>query len=202
MPGTSAATPLYFATPAAFRSWLERHHEQSRELWVGFHKRGTGRPSLTWPESVDEALCFGWIDGVRKRVDADSYTIRFTPRRPESIWSEVNTRRMAELIAAKRVRPAGLTAFEHRTEARTAIYAYEQRKTAELPPELEARFRSKKRAWAFYQAQAPWYRRTTAWWVISAKREETRLKRLTMLIDCSAQGEPIAGLDRTRASGG
>jgi uncharacterized protein YdeI (YjbR/CyaY-like superfamily) len=163
---------------------------------VGFHKKGTGKPSITWPESVDEVLCVGWIDGVRKSIDADSYMIRFTPRKETSIWSEVNMKRMGELIREGRVLPAGLQAFERRIEAKSGIYAYEQRGTAVLGEELEQRFRAHPAAWEFYQVQPPWYRRTTAWWVISAKREETRLKRLAELVEASAQARPIRGLER------
>ena len=179
----------YFDSPTAFRRWLERHHEVESELWVGFHKRGTGKPSLTWPESVDEALCFGWIDGVRQRVDDERYRIRFTPRRATSIWSAVNIRRMGELIAAKRVASAGLAAFERRRDDKSAIYAYEQRQSARLSAEDAKRFRANRKAWAFFEAQAPWYRRLVTYRVTSAKREETRKKRLDELIEKCARGE-------------
>jgi uncharacterized protein YdeI (YjbR/CyaY-like superfamily) len=197
----TASRPRFFATPAEFRRWLAEHHETARELWVGFHKKGSGKPSITWPESVDEALCVGWIDGVRKSIDSDSYMIRFTPRKPTSIWSEVNIKRMGELIREGRVLPAGLRAFEKRTEAKSGIYAYEQRKTATLDEASEQRFRAHPAAWEYYLAQPPWYRRTTAWWVISAKREETRQKRLGELIEASANAQPIRGLDRSGKSG-
>src|SRR5919107_488213 len=127
--------PLFFAKPALFREWLEANHERARELLVGFHKRGSARESMTWPESVEEALCFGWIDGVRRRIDDHSYTIRFTPRKPSSIWSAVNTKKMRELIAAKRVHPAGLRAFERRSEAKSSVYSYENRSSAVLDAE-------------------------------------------------------------------
>lgn len=190
-------TPTFFATPADFRRWLKQHHARASELWVGFHKRGTGRPSITWPESVDEALCFGWIDGIRKSLSPDSYVIRFTPRKPGSIWSAVNTRRAQELIRDARMQPAGLKAFAARDPKRSGIYSFEQRKTAELGSEREALFRKNKAAWAFFQSQPPGYRRISTWWVISAKREETRAKRLATLIEDSAAGRRIAPLRRT-----
>src|SRR5919204_6825845 len=150
--------PTFFATPADFRAWLERHHDSVSELLVGFHKKGSGRPSITWPEAVDQALCFGWIDGVRRRIDEDSYTIRFTPRKPSSTWSAVHVKRMEELIEEGLVAPAGLAAFERRSDDRTAIYAYEQRKTAQLPDEYEARLRANAAAAEFFDSQPPWYR--------------------------------------------
>lgn len=180
--------PTFFPTPAAFRAWLAQHHERSTELLVGFHKVGTGTPSITWPESVDEALCFGWIDGVRKRIDDERYTIRFTPRKPRSTWSAVNVARVAELTREGRMQPAGLAAFARRAEERTAIYAHERTKDAELGPADERAFRANAAAWAFFQAQAPSYRRTVIHWVVSAKRDETRRRRLAKLIETSAQG--------------
>jgi uncharacterized protein YdeI (YjbR/CyaY-like superfamily) len=188
--------PVFFASPEEWRAWLAAHHETEAELWVGFHKRATGRPSLTWPQSVDEALCYGWIDGIRKSLDGDRYVIRFTPRKATSNWSAVNVKRMAELEAEGRVAPAGRRAFAERKEAKTGIYAYEQRENAALDAGSEARFREHEAAWAYYQAQPAWYRRTTAHWVISAKREETRRKRLDTLIADSAAGRPIKQLDR------
>jgi uncharacterized protein YdeI (YjbR/CyaY-like superfamily) len=186
--------PRFFAKPAAFRAWLEKHHDTHSELLVGFHKRGSGKPSITWPESVDAALSFGWIDGVRKRLDDDSYTIRFTPRKPRSIWSAVNIKRVQALTADALMHPAGIAAFEARIEAKSGIYAYEQRSDAKLSDEYERRFRLNKKAWAFFSAQAPWYRRNATWWVISAKREDTREKRLATLIEDSAAGRTIARL--------
>jgi uncharacterized protein YdeI (YjbR/CyaY-like superfamily) len=183
--------PRFFATPEQFRRWLEANHEGAAELLVGFRKRGTGMPSISWPESVDEALCFGWIDGVRRRIDEESYSIRFTPRKRDSTWSAVNIRKMGELIAAGRVRPAGLAAFEKRSEKKSGIYAYEQRHQMELDQELEKIFRSNQDAWTYFQGEAPWYRRTVTHWVMSAKREPTRHKRLRELIDASAAGRRI-----------
>jgi uncharacterized protein YdeI (YjbR/CyaY-like superfamily) len=188
--------PVFFADPEEFRRWLEEHHATVTVLWVGFHRRATGRPSLTWTESVDEALSFGWIDGVRKQLDATRYAIRFTPRRADSTWSAVNTQRMAELIAAGRVAPAGLAAFERRRAVARGLSSREERERAAFPPELERRFRAVPGAWRWFQAQPPWYRRATTHWVASARRAETRRKRLETLLACSAAGEPIPALAR------
>jgi len=183
--------PVFFATPGEFRTWLARHHESERELWVGFYKKGTGRPSITWPEAVDEALCFGWIDGIRKSIDAESYTNRFTPRKPTSNWSEVNTRRMQELIAAGRVKPAGLRAFEARTSEKSGVYSFEQRQNPAFAPGALQSFKAHADAWRFFQAQPPGYRRLVTWWVVSAKQEATRARRLKILIDHSADRQRI-----------
>ena len=180
--------PAFFATPADFCAWLEKHHKTEQELLVGFYKKGSGRPSITWPESVDEALCFGWIDGVRKSLGDDSYTIRFTPRKPGSTWSAVNVGRVQELTRLGRMRPAGLEAFEKRSEAKTGTYAYEQKEDAKLEKAEEKQLRADKAAWEFFQSQPAWYRRTAIWRVVSAKKEETRKKRLAKLIEESAQG--------------
>jgi uncharacterized protein YdeI (YjbR/CyaY-like superfamily) len=188
--------PVFFAAPSEFRSWLEENHERASELLVGFHKRSTGKPSMTWPESVDEALCFGWIDGLRRSLGPDGYTIRFTPRKPRSTWSAVNIARARELIAEGRMRPAGLRAFEARRDERSAIYAYEQRQDAKLAPEDERELRADDRAWEFFRAQPPSYRKTAIWWVVSAKRDETRRKRLRTLIEDSANGVRIRHLRR------
>ena len=182
--------PTYFKTPADFRRWLAAHHAAEKELLVGFHKKGSGRPSMTWPESVDQALCFGWIDGVRKRVDDTRYTIRFSPRKPRSNWSAINVKRAQELIARKRMKPAGRKAFDARTEDRTAIYSYENRPT-ELDEAYAKTFRRDKAAWAFFQAQPPSYRKLASWWIASAKQEETRQKRLAKLMADSAAGKRI-----------
>jgi uncharacterized protein YdeI (YjbR/CyaY-like superfamily) len=190
--------PTFFEIPAELRAWLERYHDSETELWVGFRRKGSGRPSITWPESVDEALCFGWIDGVRKSVDETSYKIRFTPRKPTSTWSSVNIARVAELEAEGRMRPAGRAAFERRSDAKSGIYAYEQRKAARLEPEYERRFRSQAKAWEFFQSQPGGYRQTATWWVVSAKREATREKRLATLIDDSANGRRLKHLTYTR----
>ncbi|MCZ8522122.1 MULTISPECIES: YdeI/OmpD-associated family protein [Paenibacillus] len=186
--------PTFFATPAEFRTWLQDHHESSSELYVGYYKKGTGQPSMTWPESVDEALCFGWIDGVRKRIDDLSYMIRFTPRKPRSIWSSVNIARVAELTALGRMQPAGLRAFGNRSEAKSSVYSYEQKGEAALAPEDEAAFRARPDAWAFFTALPAGYRKTAIWWILSAKKEETRRKRLAELIEDSAAGRKIGKL--------
>ena len=183
--------PRFFETPAEWRAWLAEHHATAADLWVGFHKRGTGRPSLTWPESVDQALCFGWIDGVRRRIDDARYAIRFTPRRKGSTWSNINLKRVEELT-----HQSGLNAHAGRSAAKSGIYAYEQRKSAQLPVEMEARFKRDRRAWAFFQAQPAWYRRTAVWWVVSAKKEDTRERRLGTLIADSAAGRTIRHLTR------
>jgi uncharacterized protein YdeI (YjbR/CyaY-like superfamily) len=188
--------PIYFASPEEFRAWLEQHHETQKELLVGYHKKGTGKPSMTWPESVDEALCFGWIDGVRRSVDDERYCIRFTPRKARSTWSAVNIKRMAELTELGRVRPAGLKAFAARAPENSGIYAYENRDAAALDADAEAQFRANPAAWEFFQAQAPSYRRSAIWWVISAKQEATRQKRLATLIDDSANGRRLAQFTR------
>jgi uncharacterized protein YdeI (YjbR/CyaY-like superfamily) len=187
---------LFFSTPADFRRWLDEHHTSETELFVGFYKRESGRPSITWPESVDCALSYGWIDGVRNSIDEISYQIRFTPRKPSSTWSAINVKRVAELAKLGLMRPAGVKAFETRKGDKTGIYAYEQRKSAELPPTFEKQFRANKKAWAFFQAQPPWYQRTATYRVISAKQEETRRRRLDQLIEASAAGRPIKELSR------
>ena len=167
-------------------------------MWVGFHKRGSGKPSITWPESVDCALCFGWIDGVRKSLGDDSYMIRFTPRKSASTWSAINIRRVEALTKDGLMHPAGLTAFTRRSDKKSAIYAYEQRHAAQLDADFEKQFRANKRAWEFFQSQPPWYRRTAAYWVISAKREETKQKRLATLIGDCAHRRKLKQLDRER----
>ncbi len=162
--------PKFFKTPEAFRKWLTAYHANAKELWVGFYKKGSGRASITWPESVDEALCFGWIDGIRKSIDEDSYKIRFTPRRSGSVWSAVNIRNVEKL----------------NKENRSGIYSYEQRSADLVEPYL-GKLKRNKPAWKFFEAQPPSYRKLMNWWVVSAKKEETRLKRLDQLIDASAQ---------------
>ena len=182
--------PRFFETPAKFRAWLEKHHRTADELLVGFYKKGSGRPSMTVPESVEEALCFGWIDGVCRTIDAESYSIRFTPRRKGSVWSALNTRRATELLRAGRMRAAGRAAFEARNPETTASQTV-ARATARLDTALERRFKSNRRAWTFFQTQPPGYRKMAAWWVMSAKREETRLRRLAALVEVSAEGRRL-----------
>lgn len=191
--------PTFFKSQSDFRKWLEEHHATSKELLVGFYKKSSGRRSITRPESVDEALCFGWIDGIRKSIDAVSYTIRFTPRKPSSTWSVINIRRAQELIDQGLMRPAGLKPFQAKKENKSGIYSYEQR-SEKLPEPYERRFKRNKTAWAFFEAQPPWYRKTAGWWVVSANKEETRLKRLMKLIEDSANGRTIAPLTRKRTA--
>jgi uncharacterized protein YdeI (YjbR/CyaY-like superfamily) len=182
--------PKFFKSPSAFRKWLDAHHASSKELWVGFYKKNSGKPSIIWPGSVDEALCFGWIDGIRKRIDEESYMIRFTPRKPSSVWSAVNIANATKLIKQKRMQPAGLKAFAARKENRSGIYSYEQR-SAELVEPYLGKLKRNQAARKFFQSQPAGYRKQMNWWVVSAKREETRLKRLDQLIGDSAQGRTI-----------
>jgi uncharacterized protein YdeI (YjbR/CyaY-like superfamily) len=169
---------------------LKRHHGTATELWVGFYKRDSGKPSITWPESVDEALCFGWIDGIRKRVDEISYKIRFSPRRRGSIWSAININRAQELTKQKRMRQEGLKAFAARIEHKAGIYSYEQRK-AELPEPYAKLLKKNKTAWSFFQGQSPSYRKMINWYIVSAKKEETRMQRMAKLIAASAKGKRL-----------
>ena len=184
--------PTFFANPAELQAWFGAHADEGGELYVGYWKKGTGRPSITWPESVDEALCVGWIDGVRRGIDDDSYMIRFTPRKAGSIWSTVNIARVAELTKVGRMQPAGLAAFERRRADRSGIYSHEQPEAATLSAEQEAVFRAAPGAWEFFDTQAPSYRRQAVWWVVSAKRAETRERRLSQLVADSAAGLRLA----------
>jgi uncharacterized protein YdeI (YjbR/CyaY-like superfamily) len=186
--------PTFFSTPAELRAWFEAHADTERELLVGFRRKGSGLPSITWPEAVDEALCVGWIDGVRRSLDDTSYTIRFTPRQARSTWSAVNLRRVPQLIAEGRMRPAGLAAYERRSDDRSAIYAYEQRHSSELAPEEQAALHANEAAAAFWQQQPPGYRKTAAYWIVSAKKPETRARRLAQLIGESAAGRRVGAL--------
>ena len=185
----------FFKTPSDFRKWLTAHHALETELWVGFYKKDSGKASITWPQSVDEALCFGWIDGIRKNIDEVSYKIRFTPRKQRSTWSVVNIKRAQELIDQGLMRPAGLKAFQARKEYRSGIYSYEQRSETLADPYATI-FKRNKKAWDFFQAQSPWYRKTLGWWIVSAKKEETRAKRVATLIDDSANGRTIKQFTR------
>jgi len=175
-----------FATADEFAAWLEKHGAVKTELIVGYYKRGSKRPSMTWAESVDAALCFGWIDGVRKRIDEHSYQIRFTPRKPTSIWSRINIERARVLQREGKMREAGLQALSHRRENKSRIYSYEQQKTAALERGDELRFRKAKAAWKFFEAQPRGYRQLVIWRIISAKRPETRERRLQELIEASS----------------
>lgn len=189
--------PRYFATPEQLRAWFRDHHRSAEELWVGYHKKGSGEASVTWPESVDEALCYGWIDGIRKSVDDSRYTIRFTPRRPGSNWSKVNVERVEELTAKRRMRAAGTAAYERRHEGANVGYSSEDQYNSKLTPDQSRRLRANDEAWAFFQQQAPWYQRGAVHWVTSAKRESTRERRLDTLIECSAAGTTVPPLTRT-----
>jgi len=183
----------HFKTPAAFRAWLRMHHSSETALVLRIAKAHAAASGITYAEALDEALCFGWIDGVRRRLDADGFAIRFTPRKPRSIWSRVNVGHAERLIRTKRMTKAGLAAFEARTADRTGVYAFEGRVT-ELPLAFRRQFEARKEAWRHFQREAPWYRRTSTHWVTSAKREETRQKRLAVLIECSAKGTRIPQL--------
>lgn len=188
--------PTFFASASELRGWLIENHATALELWVGFYKRGSGRPSITWQELVDEELCFGWIDGVRNGIDEVSYANRITPRKPISTWSAINIARAKELIRLGRMHPAGLEAFERRSDERSAIYSYEQSRAARLDPKAERLFRANRKAWAFFQRQAPSYQRAATWWVISARRDETRQSRLATLIRDSQNGRTVGPLSR------
>ena len=185
--------PAFFESPAAFREWLEKNHDKASELLVGFYKRDSGRPSITWPESVDQALCFGWIDGVRRRIDDVSYSIRFTPRKRGSNWSAINIGRATELTKLGLIRTAGSQAFEQRRDDRSRIYAYENAPRT-LSRADEKRFRSNKKAWKFFNDQPPSYSRVAIYWVMSAKKEETRARRLATLIDDSAHSRRLGAV--------
>jgi uncharacterized protein YdeI (YjbR/CyaY-like superfamily) len=198
---------IYFGSPEEFRAWLEENHESQTEVFVGYWKKATGKPSLTWSQAVDEALCFGWIDGVLRRVDDERHVQRFTPRKPVSNWSAVNIAKVEQLRAEGRMRPAGEAAFARRREAREAVtsaqreaesgvYSYEQRHKAALEAEQEERFRANAAAWEFFCGSPPSYRKMALWWVVSAKRPETRERRLATLIEDSAAGRRLAQMSQ------
>jgi uncharacterized protein YdeI (YjbR/CyaY-like superfamily) len=186
---------IFFESPAQLRAWFEANHESAAELWVGQHRKRTGRPSVTWPEVVDQCLCFGWIDSVRYSLDKESFAQRLTPRRKRSVLSAVNIKRFAELESAHLVHPKGSAAFAAREDARTAIYTYENR-DRDYSEDMERAFQKHPEAWKFFESQAPWYRKAAAYWVMSAKREETRAKRLEALISHSKDAERIPPLRR------
>lgn len=179
--------PTFFKSQAEFRAWLEKNHDQVSELWVGLQRMGSSEKGLNYKQAVDEALCFGWIDGVRKSIDESRWTIRFTPRKPRSIWSAVNIKRAGELKALGLMRPAGLKQFEGRDEKRAKLYSFENA-PMEFDAALETQFKANKKAWEFFQSQAPYYQRVARFWVMSAKKEETRLRRLSILIEHSEKG--------------
>ncbi|MGH9308875.1 MAG: YdeI/OmpD-associated family protein [Vicinamibacterales bacterium] len=184
------ADPVFFKSAAAFRRWLQKNHDRALEVVVGFYRKDSGKKGISYPEALDEALCFGWIDGVRRRHDEESYVNRFSPRKKRSLWSAVNVRRAGELIAAGRMAAPGLKAFEARDAERSRQYSYE-RETCELPPAYVRELRKARRAWAFFKAQSPYYRRMASWFVMSAKTEETRQRRLARVIADSAKGQRI-----------
>ncbi|HXE79876.1 MAG TPA: YdeI/OmpD-associated family protein [Vicinamibacterales bacterium] len=197
----SDVKPRFFTTPEKLRAWFERNHRTATELWVGFYRTNSGRKSVTWSEAVDQALCFGWIDGIRKSIDEISYTNRFTPRKPHSNWSAVNIARMKALIAKGLVAPAGLEAFKRRSAARSGVYSYEQRHSLALDPAREARLRANAAAWTYFQSEAPYYRRLAVYWVMSAKKDETRDKRLERLIADSEAGRRIGTMGASKRGG-
>jgi uncharacterized protein YdeI (YjbR/CyaY-like superfamily) len=185
---------IFFPTPAEFRAWLEEHHDTEAEVWVGYYKKATGKPTMTWPEAVEEALCFGWIDGKVQRIDERRHRQRFTPRRPRSNWSAVNVAKVAELREQGRMTPAGEAAFSARRDDRTAVYSYERRHEAAFDADQEATFRSNEAAWAWFGEQSTSYRQLATFWVVSAKRPETRERRLATLVEGSAAGQRIPAL--------
>jgi uncharacterized protein YdeI (YjbR/CyaY-like superfamily) len=191
MPTSDPPDPVILPTGADFRRWLEANHDTASELWIGYYKKGSGRTSMTYAEAVDEALCFGWIDGQVRSISDEVYAHRYTPRKAGSIWSAKNVRRVGELTAEGRMHPAGIRAFESRSEAKTGIYAYENR-PRELPVPYAEALRRNEQASAYFEAQPPSYRRTVTWWILSAKREETRQRRLERLIEDSAAGRWIS----------
>jgi uncharacterized protein YdeI (YjbR/CyaY-like superfamily) len=202
MPIQRPDNAIFFTSPAELREWFEANHETATELWQGSYKKATGRPTVTWSEAVDEALCFGWIDSVRYSLDAERSAQRFTPRRKGSNWSAVNVAKIAALRAAGRMRPAGEAAFALRREDRTAIYSFEQPGDPALAPDEEARFRANEPAWAWFSAKAPSFRKQALHWVISAKKAETRERRLGTLIGSSAEGRPIPHMVWPRTGAG
>jgi uncharacterized protein YdeI (YjbR/CyaY-like superfamily) len=192
----------FFESTDQLRDWFDGHHRTADELWLGYHKKATGRPTITWSDAVDEALCVGWIDSVRYSLDDERSAQRFTPRRKGSVWSAINVRKVGELTAQGRMRPAGLAAYEARDPGKTAIYAYE-REVAALTEDETARLRADRAAWADWERRSPSYRRTIIYWVTSAKKPETRARRLDALIEASAAGEPVGPMraaNRSRAA--
>jgi uncharacterized protein YdeI (YjbR/CyaY-like superfamily) len=197
---TGLSEPIFFASPQAFYDWLEEHHESETEVYVGFHKQHTGKRAMSWSQAVDQALCFGWIDTRANGIDEDRYMQRFTPRKPGSNWSKINVEKVAKLKEAGLMRPAGLAAFERRLDEKTGVYSFELGEEAALPPEYEERLLANTAAAEYFDSRPPWYRRTATHWVISAKREETRERRLAQLIEDSANGLDVKPLRRPGAA--
>ncbi|HJU93152.1 MAG TPA: YdeI/OmpD-associated family protein [Pyrinomonadaceae bacterium] len=182
--------PKFFSTPAEFRQWLERNHDTATELLIGFHKKSSGKKSITYPEALDEALCFGWIDGVRKKLNETSYMQRFTPRKPNSIWSNINVNHVERLKKDGRMHASGLAAYERRDPKRTGIYSFEN-ESVKLAPAYEKKFRQNKKAWKFFEEQPPYYKKLMIFRIMAGKKEETRIRKLDQLIECSANGHRI-----------
>jgi uncharacterized protein YdeI (YjbR/CyaY-like superfamily) len=199
-PAQPRPEPIFFASPEEFYAWLEEHHASATEVYVGYWKKHTGKPSLTWSQAVDQALCFGWIDTRLNRIDEDSHMQRFTPRKPGSNWSKINVEKVARLSEAGLMRPAGIAAYEQRRADKTGVYSFERDQDAALPPEMEERFKAHAAAWEFFESQAPWYRRTAIHLVVSAKRPETRERRLAQLIEDSAAGRRLKQLSNQSVS--
>jgi uncharacterized protein YdeI (YjbR/CyaY-like superfamily) len=189
--------PKFFKKQADFRAWLAKHHASKDELWVGYFKKATGKPSISWPQSVDEGLSFGWIDGIRKRIDDETYMIRFTPRRPNSHWSAVNIKRVSELLIEEKMQPPGIAAFQRRKEKKSMNASYEQ-KTIKLDPVYLSKLKENKLAWTYFQSMTPSYRKQCTWWIMSAKQEATRLRRLNITINSSEAGEFVPPLKWTK----
>jgi len=185
--------PVFFSNQSDFRKWLEKNHSKATELFVGFYKVDSGKPSMTWSQSVDQAICFGWIDGVRKSIDTESYFIRFTPRKPTSIWSAINIKKVEELSKQGLMQPAGLASFKLKKEHKSKIYAYEK-EAVKLSAGFEKKFKANKRAWEFFQSLPPSYHKSALDWVMSAKQETTSIKRLDELITDSEAGRKIKRL--------
>jgi uncharacterized protein YdeI (YjbR/CyaY-like superfamily) len=178
--------PRFFKTSQAFRNWLEKNHDKAKEIYVGFYKKGSDKSCITWSEAVDGALCFGWIDGIRKSIDEISYTNRFTPRKPNSNWSAINIKKIEELTEKGLMHSAGIAAFQKRKEERSAIYSYES-KTAELPEQFQKKFKKDKKAWTYFHSRSNYYKKRITHWIMSAKTEETKMRRLEKLINISGQ---------------
>jgi uncharacterized protein YdeI (YjbR/CyaY-like superfamily) len=198
MPELREEAALFFDSPEAFYAWLAEHHETETEVFVGYFKKATGKQTMTWSQAVDQALCFGWIDSVMRSLDDERHMQRFTPRKPGSNWSKVNVEKVARLEAEGKMTDAGRKAFEGRIEEKTGVYSFEKKDAAKLPPEFEKRLEG--RARKFFEEQAPWYRRTVTHWIVSAKKEETRVRRLEALIEDSAQGRRLKQFDRRAAT--
>jgi uncharacterized protein YdeI (YjbR/CyaY-like superfamily) len=192
----SEPTPIFFTSPEEFYAWLEEHHASESEVYVGFYKQHTGKRAMSWSQAVDQALCFGWIDTRANAIDEDRYMQRFTPRKPGSNWSKINIEKVAKLTEAGLMRPAGVAAFERRSDDKTGVYSFERGEDATLPAEYEERLRANAAASEYFDSRPPWYRRTAIHLVVSAKREETRLRRLAQLIEDSAAGRDIKQLRR------